>query len=240
MSPHEDEPEFTLKPLSLVRKTIADRVLQSFHDIPQFDLHLDVDASALVSTKCFYINKRKEVIPTYNDMLIFCVSRVLVNHPELNAHFTAEGIKEFKEINIGFAAATTDGVFLPVIRRANTKSLKEIAKSSADLVRLARNNQLRASRQMYGTFTLSSLGGYGIDSFNAIINPPQVAILAVGAIVKKPCIKDKKIFPADILHLTLTVDHRVVDGAHAASFLFELGREIHDFNVKKRRSVNKK
>ncbi len=231
MCPLEKEPEFTLQPLSPVRKAIAERVSRSFQDIPQFDLHLDVDASALVRARTSFKNEGGDIVPSYNDVLIFCVSKVLESHPEMNAHFTDAGIKVFKEINVGFAANTPVGVLLPVIRRANTKSIHEIAKESIELIELAKNNRLRSSFQIHGTFTLSSLGGYGIDSFNAIISPPQVAALAVGAIGKKPRVRNGEIHPADSLHLTLTVDHRVIDGAYAAKFLAELSNRINNYNA---------
>ena len=179
---------------------------------------MDVDASVLVRTREVSKTNGGDIVPSYNDMLIFCVGRTLENHPEMNAHFTDEGIKVFKEIKVGFAADTPAGILVPVIRRVNAKSLPEIIKESTALIKLAKNGLLRLSLQMHGTFTVSSLGGYGIDSFNAIISPPLVAALAVRAIRKKPCIKDGKILPVGTLHLTLTADHRGIDGATAANF----------------------
>jgi pyruvate dehydrogenase E2 component (dihydrolipoamide acetyltransferase) len=229
--PIEKEPEFALKPLSPVRKAIVERVSRSFQTIPQFDLHLEVDASAFVGARAALRAEGGEVVPGYNDMLISCLSKTLENHPDLNAHFEDDAIKIFKEINIGFAVATSGGVVLPVIRRANTRSLREIAQESAKLIDLARRNLLRSSLQLHGTFTLSSLGQHGIDSFNAIISPPQVAVLATGAIRKKLCIRDDGIFPLETLHLTLTVDHRAIDGAEAATFLVEVGANISNFSL---------
>jgi pyruvate dehydrogenase E2 component (dihydrolipoamide acetyltransferase) len=231
MCPIEKEPEFALKPLSPVRKAIAERVSRSFQTIPQFDLHLEVDASAFVGARAALRAEGGEVVPGYNDMLISCLSKTLESHPDLNAHFGDDGIKIFKEINIGFAVATSGGVVLPVIRRANSRSLREIAQESAKLIDLATRNLLRSSLQLHGTFTLSSLGKYGVDSFNAIISPPQVAVLATGAIRKKLCVRDEGIFPFETLHLTLTVDHRAIDGAEAADFLSELGSKIRNFSL---------
>jgi pyruvate dehydrogenase E2 component (dihydrolipoamide acetyltransferase) len=232
MCPIEGEPEFILRHLSPVRKAITERVSRSFHSIPQFDLHMDVDASAIVQARVILKDSGAEIIPTYNDLLIFCTARALATHPELNAHFTSEGIKLYKEINIGFAIGISAGVFLPVIRRASAKSMQEIAREAAALIDSAKNNKLRSSLQMHGTFTISSLGGYGVDSFNAIINPPQVAALAAGTIMKKPWCKDNKILAVDTLHLTLTVDHRAIDGAYAANFMAELRKKIDSLNTK--------
>jgi len=225
----KQEPDYILKSLSPVRKAIANRVCWSFKNIPQFDLHMDVDASAFVQAKEAILVKAEDIIPSYNDMFIFCACRALEKFPELNAHFTDEGIKEFKEVNIGFAVATPEGVLVPVIRCANAMNLQEIAKSSSELIKLAKNGRLRSSLQTHATFTISSLGAFGIDSFNAIINPPQVAILAVGSIIKKPGIRDNKLLLIDTLHLTLTVDHRAIDGDLAANFLVELSNKILNF-----------
>jgi len=224
------EPDYVLKSLSPVRKAIAERVCWSFQNIPQFDLHMDADASALVRAREVILAKAGDVIPSYNDMLIFCTCRALEKFPELNAHFTDEGIKEFKEVNMGFAVATPAGVLVPVIRCASAKSLQEIAKSSTELAKLAKNNRLRSSFQTHATFTISSLGAFGIDSFNAIINPPQVGILAVGSLIKKPSIKDNELLLIEMMHLTLTVDHRAIDGALAAKFLVELSNKILNLN----------
>ncbi|MEA2062697.1 MAG: dihydrolipoamide acetyltransferase family protein [Gemmatimonadota bacterium] len=225
----EPEPEFTLKALSPIRKAIAKRVSYSLREIPQFDLHLEIDASALKAARTGFLTGGGDIVPGYNDMIICCCAKVLEKHPALNAHFTGEGIREFHEVNIGFAVATGQGVFLPVIRKAETKSILEIAGETAEMSKLARKVKLRASAQMHGTFTVSSLGGFGIDSFNAVISPPQVAILAVGAVIEKPRVRLGKITPAPVLHLTLTVDHRAVDGAGAAGFLKELKQVLENF-----------
>jgi len=215
-------PEFNLVPLSPIRKAVAERVTASFRDVPQFDVQAEIDATALVSLRASLKEKGGDVVPGYNDMLIYALSRVLEKHQRLNAHFTSEGIKEFKEINVSFAVAAPDCVLLPVIRRTNQKSLKEIARESQEMTEQAKAMKLRASLQQHGTFTLSSLGGFGIDAFNAIISPPQVAILASGAILKKPRVKDGAVLAVDSMVLTLTVDHRAVDGAVAAAFLRDL------------------
>jgi len=228
---HSKEHQFIPRPLSPIRKAIARRVSSSIHEVPQFDVHAEADATALAESRARYKSEGGEIVPGYTDMIIYCSSRVLEKHKRLNAHYTEEEIKEFTEINIGFAVATPQGVLLPVIRKANAKSLREISGETRGMSRLAVEMKLRASLQMNGTFTVSSLGGFGIDAFNAIINPPQVAILAAGSIIQKPRVKNGNIEAVPVLHLTLTVDHRVVDGADAAEFLADLKYSLENFNV---------
>lgn len=223
------EPEFTLKPVSPVRRSIIERVTESFREIPQFDLHMEVNASNLKAARQNFKTSGENPPPGYNDMLIYCSARALKNHRCINAHFSREGIKEFSEINISFAVATDKGVLMPVIRNADNKNLGEISAESAELVNLAINGKLRASLQFHSTFSISSLGKFGIDSFNAIINPPQVAILAAGAIKTKPTCAGNEITTSPVIHLTLTVDHRAVDGDMAARFLAELKETMENF-----------
>ncbi len=229
MYSREPEPEFILKTHTPIRKAVAKRVSDSFRNIPQFDLHIEIDATALSAARERYKAEGSDFVPGYNDMIIYACAQCLKKHEILNAHYTEEGIKLFAEVNIGFAVATPSGVLLPVIRKANLKSIREITNETSRMSKLAREMKLRASFQIYGTFTVSSLGGYGIDSFNAVINPPQVAILAAGTILKKPAFKKGKVFPVPMLHLTLTVDHRAVDGAEAASFLMDLKGALEKF-----------
>ena len=235
MCPREPEPEFVLKPLTPIRKAIAKRVSDSFRDIPQFDLHAEIDASALRAARAGYKQTGgghgsiEVLVPGYNDMIIHCCAQALKKHPSLNAHYTEEGIKQFCEINIGFAVATDQGVLLPVIRQADTKSIEQISRETAEMSKMARELKLRASAQMHGTFTVSSLGGSGIEAFNAVINPPQVAILASGAVIEKPRVRRGSISPVPVMHLTLTVDHRAVDGADAAAFLADVKGSLENF-----------
>lgn len=223
------EPEFTLAPLSVMRKAIAKRVGDSMREAPQFHLHAEADAGAFVAARRRFKEVLGEKAAGYNDMLIFCAGRTLVNHPGLNAHWSEEGIRIFKEVNIGFAVSVADGVLIPVIRQADQRTLQAIADEASERANLARTGKLRASFQMFGTFSISSLGSLPIDSFNAIISPPQVAILAAGAIMKKPVVRDNALVAGEVLHLTLTVDHRAVDGAMAAAFLADLKKAVETF-----------
>ncbi|MBN2289606.1 MAG: 2-oxo acid dehydrogenase subunit E2 [Candidatus Glassbacteria bacterium] len=229
MSSRRQEPEFVLRPLTPVRKAVAERVSVSCRSIPQFDLHLEAEAVALKTAREAYKAAGKARVPGYNDMIIYCCARMLEKHRALNAHYTAEGIREFAGVNIGFAVATDQGVLLPVIREAETKSLAEITGEAAELSALARRLKLRASFQMHGTFTVSSLGSLGVEAFNAVISPPQVAVLAAGAVIEKPRVKAGSVIPVPVLHLTLTVDHRAVDGADAAAALADLKEALENF-----------
>jgi pyruvate dehydrogenase E2 component (dihydrolipoamide acetyltransferase) len=229
MSEATREPESVLKPLTPVRKAIGERVTSSFRDVPQFDLHAEADATAFVNLRQKLKAQCGDEAPGFNDMLILCIARCLRKYPALNAHFCDGAIQEFSEINVGFAVATEMGVLLPVVREADRKGLSEIAALTRERFALAKQKKLRASFQMHGTFTLSSLGAIKIDSFNAIISPPQVAILAAGAIIKKPWVAGGTVAVRDVIHLTLTVDHRAVDGADAAPFLAELRTRVETF-----------
>ncbi|MFH1762441.1 MAG: 2-oxo acid dehydrogenase subunit E2 [bacterium] len=229
MNVRPPEPEYILKPLASVRKAIAQRVADCFRHVPQFDLHVEIDASLMVEARQYYKSKIDDITPGYNDMLILSCARILESHQGLNAHFTDQGVKEFKETNIGFAVATPIGVLMPVIRNVGSKSILDIAAEAKDLGAAAKQIKLRASLQMHGTFSISSLGGFGIDAFNAIICAPQVAILAAGAVKQRPFNKQGQILSVPTLNLTLTVDHRAVDGADAAAFLSDLKTELENF-----------
>ena len=229
MKDKKSEPEYTLKQISPVRKSIIAKVSESFRDIPQFDLHTEINAASIKSAREQYKSSSENRAPGYNDILIYCTAKALRNHPYLNAHFTQDGIKEFSEVNVAFAVATEMGVLMPVVRNADRKNVDVISSETAEMSKLAQACRLRASLQFHGTFSVSSLGSYGIDSFNAIINPPQVAILAAGAIQMKPVCINGEITAAPMIHLTLTVDHRAVDGDMAARFMAELKDLVENF-----------
>jgi len=232
MSDKTDDFAFELIPHSAIRKAIAARVSQSCREIPQFDLHTELDATALVDTRNFYKTETAETEhkPGYNDFLLHVCSRTLLKHRALNAHYSENGIRLFQDANIGFAVASDKGVLMPVIHKAQKKDLMQISCENGRLVALAQKARLRAGAQMHGTFSISSLGGYGIASFNAVISPPQVAILAAGAIDRRPWIDEGTVVVRPTLRLTLTVDHRVVDGAQAASFLMDLKTMLENYS----------
>jgi pyruvate dehydrogenase E2 component (dihydrolipoamide acetyltransferase) len=176
----------------------------------------------------------ERALPTYNDFIIKAVGDLLPAHRNLNAWIDAEGVKLLKPSNVGFATATPQGVLLPTVFDADQKTVWEIAAETHAMVELARQGKLRASLQMGAGFTVSNIGPVGIDAFDAIISPPQVAILAVGSMALRPVVErgrewrpgqppgDWSVVSAPMMNLVLTVDHRVVDGAEAAPFLRDL------------------
>ncbi len=217
--PHE--PEFDVEELTPIRQAIGERTGTSFRDIPQFWLQVLADSEALVAAR----NKRKEaggVVPTYNDYFIKIVASVIGGYPAMNAWCEDNQIKLLKPINLGFACATDDGVLLPTVFDADKKSLNEIADNTRELIELARSGRLRASLQMGAGFTLSNIGPTVVDMFNAIISPPQTAILAIGAMKKRPIVGDDEIVARASAYLTLTVDHRALDATQAAPFLNDI------------------
>jgi pyruvate dehydrogenase E2 component (dihydrolipoamide acetyltransferase) len=157
-----------------------------------------------------------------NDLLIKACAVALTRVPECNASFTPEAIRVHKRIDISVAVAIADGLVTPVIRRADTKTLVSIATEVRELAARARARKLTPEEMQDGTFSITNLGMFGIDAFSAVINPPEGAILAVGAVRDVPVIADGVIAPGKRLHLTLSCDHRVVDGAVGAAFLSEL------------------
>ena len=214
-------------PLSGMRKTIAERLLQSKTTIPHFYLHTEVDAAALTKLRA-EINAAGEKDGTkvsVNDFILKATAAALARVPKVNASFAGDSVVEFSSVNLAVAVAVEDGLVTPVIRDAHTKSLSEISLEVKDLASRARNKKLKPEEYQGGTFTVSNLGSYGIDRFDAIINPPQAAILSVGALVKKPVVNAAgELAVGQRIDLGLSCDHRVVDGALGAQFLAELRR----------------
>ena len=223
--PHE--PEFEVEELTPIRQAIGERTGTSFRDIPQFWLQVLADAEALVAAR----TKRKEqggAVPTYNDYFIKIVASIIDKYPEMNAWCEDGQVKLLNPINIGFACATDDGVLLPTVFDADKKSMDEIAENSREMIELARGGRLRASLQMGAGFTISNIGPTVVDAFNAIISPPQTAILAIGAMKKRPMAIDDEIVARASAYLTLTVDHRALDATQAVPFLGDLVELLSD------------
>lgn len=217
--------------LSTVARLMAQRTTQSWTQAPHFFLVREVDASGLhVARERFGppIERERGVKLTHTDLLLALTSRVLLNHPKMNASWTGNGIQLNPTVNISMAAAVQDGVVSAVIPNSAEISLADIAVQRKDLAERAKTNKLRPSDLTGGTFTVSNLGMYGIDAFSAIIVPPQAAILAVGRITDRVVPVDGKPGIRPILTLTLSSDHRVVDGAQAALFLKDLAEAIQD------------
>ena len=213
-------------PLSGMRRVIAERLLQSKSTIPHFYLHIEVDAGELMKLRA-EINasaeKAGQAKLTVNDFVLKAAVAAAVKVPKVNAAFDGDAVVEFESINLAVAIAIDDGLVTPVIRDAAHKSLREISDAVKDLATRARSKKLKPDEYQHGTITVSNLGAYGIDSFSAIINPPQSIILAVGAIVKKPVVNaDNEIVVGQRMSIGLSCDHRVVDGAIGAQYLAEL------------------
>ena len=219
----------TRVPLTGMRRTIAERLLQSKSTIPHFYLHIEVDAGPLAKLRA-EINAAGEKDGTkvsFNDLILKATATALSKVPKVNASFAGDAVVEFSSVNLCVAVAVEDGLVTPVIRDAHTKSLSEISLAVKDFAARARSKKLKPDEYQGGTFTVSNLGSYGIDSFDAIINLPQAAILSVGALVKKPVVNAAgEIVVGQRIDLGLSCDHRVVDGALGAQFLAELRKLI--------------
>jgi pyruvate dehydrogenase E2 component (dihydrolipoamide acetyltransferase) len=214
---------------SPISRLMAERTTQSWTTVPHFFVVREVDAGALNEarqTLGFAIEESHQVKLTHTDLLVALVARVLQKHARINASWTGNGVHENAEINIGLAMAVADGVVAPVIRNADKVELGEIAIRRRDQTERARSGKLRPADIANGTFTISNLGMYGVDAFTAIITPPQAAILAVGTIVNRVVPVDGHPGIRPMMTLTLSSDHRVVDGARAAEFLRDLAATI--------------
>jgi pyruvate dehydrogenase E2 component (dihydrolipoamide acetyltransferase) len=217
--------------LSQVARLMAERTTQSWTSVPHFFLVRDVDCGELVAAQkrlSAEAEKAQSPAPTITDLLIGILARTLAKHPRMNASWTAEGIRSNAEINISVAMAVKDGVVGAVIHKANTAKIAEISMLRRELTERARAGRLKPADISGGTFTLSNLGMYKVDAFTAIITPPQAAILAVGSISDRVVPVDGNPGIRPMMTMTLSSDHRVVDGAQAAEFLRELANAIRE------------
>ena len=217
--------------LSPIHRLMAERMTQSFSQTPHFYLGVEVNAAALVELRQRLVDiceKKADVRVTFTDLLIKLVAVTLRAHPYANATWENGRIRLFEEVNLGLAAAVDEGLVVPVIGHADRLSLTEIAKARSILAAKASQGRLSLDEVTGGTFTLTNLGMLGVDVFQAIINPPQSAILATGRIADRPVVENGKVVARPTIHLTLSVDHRVLDGASGARFLQDLRRVIED------------
>jgi pyruvate dehydrogenase E2 component (dihydrolipoamide acetyltransferase) len=233
LAPHAEADE--IRPLSMMRKTIARRLTESKQTVPHFYLTVDVDAAPIARLR-EQINDdltggaprgdgadvKAPLKVSVNDLLIKACALALVRVPECNASFTPEALVFHRRVDISVAVAVPDGLLTPVVRQADRKSVVTIAQEVRDLAARAKAKKLRPEEMSDGTFSISNLGMFGVDSFAAVINPPEGAILAVGKIRAEPVVWEGAVVPGQRLALTLSCDHRVVDGAVGAKFLAEL------------------
>ncbi|MEI8293245.1 MAG: dihydrolipoamide acetyltransferase family protein [bacterium] len=220
----------TKTPLSGMRRTIAERLLASKTQIPHFYLSMEIDAAPLSKLRKD-LNAAAEAAGTakvtVNDFILLAAARAAKQHPKVNAAFAGDSIVEYGSVNLSVAIAVEDGLITPVIRDAQNLSLREISAAVKDLAVRARSKKIKPEEYQGGTLTISNLGAYGIDSFYAIVNPPQAAILAVGAIVNKPVVNAQdQIIAGQRMTIALSGDHRVVDGAAGAEFLATIRKSL--------------
>ncbi|MES2474483.1 MAG: dihydrolipoamide acetyltransferase family protein [Verrucomicrobiota bacterium] len=215
--------------LSSMRKVIASRLLTSKQTIPHFYLHLEVDAAPLMTLRA-QVNAQAEKTHgnkySVNDFILKAVINAAEAVPAVNASFAGDHIVKFKHVGLSVAIAVEDGLVTPVIKQAETKSLLAISRAVKDFAVRAKDKKLKPDEFDGGTITVSNLGAWGIESFDAIVNPPQAAILSVGAAIEKPVVKNGQIVPGLRMNLGLSCDHRVVDGAVGAAFLAEIKKLI--------------
>jgi pyruvate dehydrogenase E2 component (dihydrolipoamide acetyltransferase) len=213
-------------PLSGMRKVIADRLLASKTQIPHFYLHIEVDAGEMVHLRS-QVNAAMEKAAmgklTINDFILKAAVMAAVRVPRVNAAFAGDSIIEYANVHLAVAVAVDEGLVTPIIREAERKSLREISEAVKDLANRARTKRLKPDEYQGGTLTVSNLGSYGIESFSAIVNPPQSVILSIGAIVRKPVVNAAgQITVGERMTIGLSADHRVVDGAVGAQYLAQL------------------
>lgn len=205
-------------PVSQMRKVIAKRLGESKFSAPHFYLTVEINMDNAIETRK-KINEIADVKISFNDLVIKAVASALAKHPTINSSWLGDKIRYNKDINIGVAVAVEDGLLVPVVRNANQKSLSQINTEVKTLAGKAKDKKLQPNEMTGNTFTISNLGMFDIDEFTAIINPPDACILAVGLISQKPIVKNNEIVPGNIMKVTLSCDHRVVDGASGAQFL---------------------
>ena len=206
-------------PLTPMRRIVGERMTQSKLSAPHFYISMDIDMSAVGKLRTEWRQRGDGVIPSINDFILLACARALKDFPLINSTYTEQGIKLQSEINIGMAVALDEGLVVPVIRNADRLSLTELAAQSRQLADKAQNKKLFPLDYEGGTFTVSNLGMLGVDSFTAIINPPQAAILAVGRVAPRVIVEEGMFAIKSMMTATLSADHRIVDGAMAARFL---------------------
>ncbi|MBU0951266.1 MAG: 2-oxo acid dehydrogenase subunit E2 [Elusimicrobia bacterium] len=211
------ESDVEIVPLTGIRKTIAQRLSQSKHDAPHYYLQIEIALDNIVK-----LREGSDKKYSYNDVVVKAAAKVLESFPLINSTFEAEKIKMHKKINIGIAMMIDDKLMVPVIKEPNKKALFELADEIKNLQAKGKTGKFDEKDFSGGTFTISNLGMYGIDQFTAIINPPQVGILAVGKIKEVPQVREGKIVACWLMKVNISLDHRVVDGAYGAKFLAKL------------------
>jgi pyruvate dehydrogenase E2 component (dihydrolipoamide acetyltransferase) len=212
-SPYRDEP------MTEMRRTIARRLVTSLGPVPHFFLttEIEMDKAAEIRRQINEIDPELKI--SINDLIIKVAAAALLQHPQVNASFQEKAVRYYEQADIGVAVAIEDGLITPVVRSADRKSLGEIAREVRELAERARARKLRPEEYTGATFSISNLGMFGIDDFTAVINPPEAAILAVGAMTPRPVVRDNEMVVRQMMRVTMSCDHRVIDGATGARYL---------------------
>lgn len=207
------------EPMTQMRQTIARRLTTSLGPVPHFFLttEIEMDQAAEMRRRINELDPQLKI--SVNDIIIKVAAAALIQHPQVNASFQEKSVRYYESADIGVAVAIEDGLITPVVRAAEKKSLSQIAGEVRELAERARSKKLRPEEYTGATFSISNLGMFGIDEFTAVINPPEAAILAVGAMTPKPVVRDGEIIVRQLMRVTMSCDHRVVDGATGARFL---------------------
>lgn len=213
-------------PIRGVRRVIFDNMYQSLSQSAQLTLHTEASAESLIDLRERFIKDEQKI--SYNAILLKIVAMALRRHPKINASVEGDTIRVWKQIHIGLAMETNEALMVPVVRNPDLRTFREIDRDISDLIQRARENRLSPDDLVNGTFTITNLGFADIDNFTPIIRPPESAILGVGRIVKKPSIRDDQVVPEARIALSLTFDHRIIDGAPGARFLRTIKKMIED------------
>jgi pyruvate dehydrogenase E2 component (dihydrolipoamide acetyltransferase) len=219
-------PSYEDKPITPIRKTIATRLATSIGPIPHFFLTAEIDMERTADAREALNSIKGAPRVSFNDIIIKVVAEALRQHPECNAWWQEDYIRYFNEVHISVAVSVEEGLITPVIRNAHLKSLREIAAEGRQLAQKARERKLKPEEYSGGTFSISNLGMFDIDQFTAVINPPEAGILAVGSIGERPVVIDGDLQVRKRLRVTMSCDHRVIDGATGARFLQTLRRML--------------
>jgi pyruvate dehydrogenase E2 component (dihydrolipoamide acetyltransferase) len=230
-APIGDETAADLVASSPMRRIVGARMTESKQRAPHFYLSMDIDMSAVSKLRSDWKDRGDETIPSVNDFILLACARALKDFPSMNSSYTERGIKIHAEVHIGMAVALDEGLVVPVIRNADRLGLAELAGQTRNLAEKAQNKKLLPRDYEGGTFTASNLGMLGVDSFTAIINPPQCAILAVGRVAPRVAAEDGMVAIKSFMTATLSADHRVVDGAIAARFLTRIKRYLESAEI---------
>ncbi len=220
------EGDFNDVPLTQMRKTIARRLSESLGPIPTFYLTAEFDMDRVSEMRAAMVELGDEFKVSVNDIVMKAVATALALHPEVNAHWLGDRIRYFNRVHLGMAVAVEDGLITPVVFDADRKRMSEISREARELAKRARDRRLKPDEYMGATFSVSNLGMFGIEHFTAIINPPETAILAIGAVERRPVYINGELVARQRMSVTMSCDHRVIDGATGARFLQTLRRML--------------